>query len=110
MANAERGRSPAAASVILGILWVGFAILAAMQGPLVHPEAGAAYINDTVGIGAACLAMTPVVITLGIGLAGVAFAVARRVTALIVVAIVLHLTLTIWIGILFWGAARIRAG
>jgi hypothetical protein len=51
-----------------------------------------------------------VVITLGVGLAGVAFAQVRRLTGMIAWAALLHVTLVVWIGLLFSVVARMRAG
>jgi hypothetical protein len=102
------GRSAAGTSVILGVLWFGFALVAARLGLVVKAPGGRAYLDDTAGFGAACVTMTPVVMTLGIGLAGVAFAQVRRVTALIAAAAALHVTVSVWIGVLFGAAARAR--
>jgi len=104
------GRTLALASVILGVLWFAFAVVAAWLGLVVKPEGGRPFLDDTSGVSALCTTLTPVVITLGVGLAGVAFAQIRRLTALIVGAAFLHVTLVVWIGVLFFIAARMRAG
>ena len=109
-ARKATGRAMALASVILGLLWVGFAVAAAWLSPVVKPEGGRPFLDDTSGMSALCITLTPVVITLGVGLAGVAFAQVRRLTGMIAWAALLHVTLVVWIGLLFSVVARMRAG